>query len=440
MAAARRRAGLGHGTCHELRHTCLTRLREAGMSLEAVQTQAGHRSIESTRIYLHLTNDWLAGEDRRAAELIDANEAAVAEMLATQEAVGRLTPSLRRTRCRRRRPPTGRRSRAAHRHWPPRGPAISGQIATTLVATSVAAAENALRQFGTWLTTHTEVRAVADINRRTVEDYKVWLAAQPGRKPGTTLSANTHRQRLRTIRAFFERIIEWDWADTPPRNPVIAGDLPPRPEPLPKFLDDRDAAKIMAAAEPLATLATRLVVELLARTGLRASELCELAADAVLRIGDGHWLRVPVGKCRRSRGNVASRTRGRVGRGRWSSLQRPTSLRDGEVILEAVGRPVDRDDLAVVQQPVQDGGGEHVVAEHRTPLAEGLVRGADHASSLVAAADELASSPSASRGRSPGRSPPRWHRRLAGRDRRVGPSTPPWRATWGRSSSVRVGC
>ena len=27
------------------------------MALEAVQAQAGHRSIESTRIYLHLAND-----------------------------------------------------------------------------------------------------------------------------------------------------------------------------------------------------------------------------------------------------------------------------------------------------------------------------------------------------------------------------------------------
>jgi integrase/recombinase XerD len=72
MRAARARAGLAHATCHELRHTCLTRLREAGMALEAVQAQAGHRSIESTRIYLHLANDWLAGEYLRAVEAIDA--------------------------------------------------------------------------------------------------------------------------------------------------------------------------------------------------------------------------------------------------------------------------------------------------------------------------------------------------------------------------------
>jgi integrase/recombinase XerD len=89
LAGARRRAGLETGTCHQLRHTCLTRLREAGMSLEAVQAQAGHRSIESTRIYLHLTNDWLAEQYQRAAALIDANQATVAEMLAAQELAAR---------------------------------------------------------------------------------------------------------------------------------------------------------------------------------------------------------------------------------------------------------------------------------------------------------------------------------------------------------------
>lgn len=72
LAGAKRRAGLDHATCHELRHTCLTRLREAGMALEAVQAQAGHASIESTRIYLHLADDWLAAQYRKAAEVLDA--------------------------------------------------------------------------------------------------------------------------------------------------------------------------------------------------------------------------------------------------------------------------------------------------------------------------------------------------------------------------------
>ncbi|MGH2499958.1 MAG: tyrosine-type recombinase/integrase, partial [Candidatus Limnocylindria bacterium] len=72
LEGARRRAGLAHATCHELRHTCMTRLREAGMSLEAVQAQAGHRSIESTRVYLHLSSRWLAEEYERAIAAIEA--------------------------------------------------------------------------------------------------------------------------------------------------------------------------------------------------------------------------------------------------------------------------------------------------------------------------------------------------------------------------------
>jgi integrase/recombinase XerD len=72
MAGARGRAGLIHATCHELRHTCFTRLRESGMALEAIQAQAGHVSIESTRIYLHLANDWLIGEYSKAMDILDA--------------------------------------------------------------------------------------------------------------------------------------------------------------------------------------------------------------------------------------------------------------------------------------------------------------------------------------------------------------------------------
>jgi integrase/recombinase XerD len=79
LDGARARAGLTKATCHQLRHTCFTRLREAGMKLEAIQAQAGHASIESTRIYLHLANDWLEKEYLRAAEAIEAQAAPIAQ-------------------------------------------------------------------------------------------------------------------------------------------------------------------------------------------------------------------------------------------------------------------------------------------------------------------------------------------------------------------------
>jgi len=82
---------------------------------------------------------------------------------------------------------------------------------------------------------------------------------------------------------------------------VIAGDIPKKPEPLPEFLNDRDAARLMAAARDAADPRDRLVTELLARTGMRAGELAGLEADAVVLIGDAHWLRIPLGKLRNDR-------------------------------------------------------------------------------------------------------------------------------------------
>jgi site-specific recombinase XerD len=174
------------------------------------------------------------------------------------------------------------------------------QLGTFLAPRSVDAADSALRQLARWMVTEAGLTAVGGIRRDDIEDYKVWLAAQP-RGGGQTITAETHRQRMRTIRQFFERIIEWDWPGAPPRNPVIAWDIPKKPEPLPKFLDDRDAARLMAAARASADPRDRLVVELLARTGMRAGELADLDADAVVQIGAGHWLRIPLGKLRNDR-------------------------------------------------------------------------------------------------------------------------------------------
>lgn len=73
IRGARTRAGVEQVTCHMLRHTCLTRLREAGMPLEAVQAQAGHRNITSTRIYLHLADTWLSTQYHQAVTALDSS-------------------------------------------------------------------------------------------------------------------------------------------------------------------------------------------------------------------------------------------------------------------------------------------------------------------------------------------------------------------------------
>jgi site-specific recombinase XerD len=108
------------------------------------------------------------------------------------------------------------------------------QLGTFLAPGSVNAAENALRQFARWMITEAGLDSIGAVRRDDIEDYKVWLAARP-RAGRQTITAETHRQRMRTVRQFFERIIDWDWPGAPARNPVIAWDIPKKPEPLPKF-------------------------------------------------------------------------------------------------------------------------------------------------------------------------------------------------------------
>lgn len=174
------------------------------------------------------------------------------------------------------------------------------QISAFLAPSSIDAASTSLRQLGLWLLDHSDVTAIAAVTRDDIEDFTVWLADQPGQN-GPVLAATTRAHRLLTLRTFFARIIEWDWDDAPRRNPVLKGDIPARPDPLPRFLDDDAAAKLMITARAATDPRDRLVIELLSRTGLRASEATGLAADAVVHIGDGRWLRVPVGKLRNDR-------------------------------------------------------------------------------------------------------------------------------------------
>ena len=164
-----------------LRHTCLTRLREAGMALEAVQAQAGHRSIESTRIYLHLTNAWLADEYRRAADRIEASHRA--ELLAMQDADPMSTAEHLNVVWS---PVPAAQSRLGrpHRHGTAarRDPAplpdpahhVPGTAQRRRRRLDVAPVRPLAHRH------HRHRQPIAEVRRSHIEDYKVWLAAQPG--------------------------------------------------------------------------------------------------------------------------------------------------------------------------------------------------------------------------------------------------------------------
>ncbi len=174
------------------------------------------------------------------------------------------------------------------------------QLAVSARPATVSAVDLTLRQFAGSVTAHDPAcQTMAQVTRRHFEDYKRWLARRPGRHG--TLSPTTISGRLGLLRTFFERIIEWDYADAPARVPIFAGDFPDRDEPLPKFLDDPTAAKFMAALAADPNPRRRLMVEILARTGIRSGELSGLDDDAMVLLDGVHWLRIPVGKLHNDR-------------------------------------------------------------------------------------------------------------------------------------------
>lgn len=176
------------------------------------------------------------------------------------------------------------------------------QIALSMRPGSVALIDTTLRHFATYLADHhSGAIAVADVHRTHIEGFKAWLTARPGYRSRREPAKTTIGMRMSHLRCFFDRIIEWDYPDVPARNPVFAGDMPILDRPLPRFLDDPDAAALLAAARKLPDLFDRVCVEVLARTGLRKGEFLGLSTDAIVEIGDGHWLRTPVGKLRTDR-------------------------------------------------------------------------------------------------------------------------------------------
>ena len=94
---------------------------------------------------------------------------------------------------------------------------------------------------------------------------------------------------------------DWDYEDAPSRTFIFPGDFPQADEPLPKFLDDPTMEKFSAALASDPDPRRRVMVEILAQTGIRVGELSGLDDKAVTKLGDTFTLRIPVGKLHNDR-------------------------------------------------------------------------------------------------------------------------------------------
>jgi integrase/recombinase XerD len=239
-----------------------------------------------------------------------------------------------------------------------------GQVTLSLRPSTVCAIDRDLRQFGTWLAeNHPEVASCANLERTHIETYKRWLSTHPRPSTGKPLNRVSIKNTLINLHCFFTRITEWGYQNAPARPLLFPGDLPVIDKPLPRFLDDAAATKLLRAARADPDALSRLIIELLARTGIRRGELLALSVDAVVQIGSAYWLRIPIGKLHNDR-YIPLHPQLKELLDDWITHHRPDGLRTDRLLLEH-NRPISHHRITAALRRVADAAGIGNVTAHQ---------------------------------------------------------------------------
>lgn len=236
------------------------------------------------------------------------------------------------------------------------------QVTLSLRPNTVTHIEYDLRRFTSWITnTYPDVASCADLQRVHVEAFKTWLASAPTPRTGKPLNPVSIKNALINLHCFFDRITDWGYPDAPVRPLVFIGDLPLIDKPLPRFLDDGAATKLLRATRADPDPLSRLIVELLARTGIRRGELLALTVDAVVQIGSAYWLRIPIGKLHNDR-YIPLHPDLKALLDDWITVHRPPGLRTDRLLVEH-HRPISSHRVtAALDQHATVAGIGHVTA------------------------------------------------------------------------------
>ena len=174
-------------------------------------------------------------------------------------------------------------------------------VATILRPSTVSLRADSLIVFGEYLAVHhPAVRQLEQLERTHIDGFLVWNHRRPWRgwfardKP---VSQSVSKPAVVDLRAFFEDLAVWGWAQRPARPLVFASDVPRLDRPLPRALPPDADRDLMAAVNALADPFARHGLTILRGTGMRLGELLDLELDCLWDFGpSGTWVKVPLGK------------------------------------------------------------------------------------------------------------------------------------------------
>lgn len=174
-------------------------------------------------------------------------------------------------------------------------------VATTLRPNTLTLRADSLIVFAEYLASaHPEVRRLPQLTRAHVEGFLTYNHRRPWRgrvARDRPVAASVSKRAVVDLRAFFDDLAIWGWAERPPGRLLHPGDIPRLDRPLPRALAPDHDRDLMAAVEALTDPFARHGLTILRGTGMRLGELLDLELDCLLDFAShGSWLKVPLGK------------------------------------------------------------------------------------------------------------------------------------------------
>ena len=147
---------------------------------------------------------------------------------------------------------------------------------------------------------HREAARLPQLTRTHLEGFLTYNHRRPWRgrvARDQPVAASVSKRTVVDLRAFFEDLAVWGWADRPPAPLIHPGDIPRLDRPLPRALAPDHDRNLMAAVAQLPYPFARHALTILRGTGLSLGELRDLELDCLLDFAShGSWLKVPLGK------------------------------------------------------------------------------------------------------------------------------------------------
>ncbi len=161
----------------------------------------------------------------------------------------------------------------------------------------------ALHLLITWLAQqYPELETFADVTREHLIHFAEALNTMKGVQTHRPFASGTKQLMLSCLSIFFQQVARWQWKEVPVRPLLLSGDLPKRPQRVPRYIPEDELGRLMQAIRSLACPYQRTALLIARWSGARRGEIRHLSVDCLDGYPDGTpRVRIPAGKTYRER-------------------------------------------------------------------------------------------------------------------------------------------